>query len=80
MEDKKGWSNMEKITRKEMIDMVTKIRMGEGSDEEVAKWIMQIEQSVPHPEVLSVITRNKEGLSVEQIVDKLLNYKPIVLP
>lgn len=71
---------MNKLCREELIDLVRRIKLGEGSDEEASEWIMQIRQSVPHPEVLNVITRNKEGLSVEQIVDKLLNYKPIILP
>lgn len=71
---------MGKLGREDMIELVGKISLGEGSDEEVTNWISKIKQSVPHAEVLKVIPRNKEGLSVEQIVDKLLDYKPIILP
>lgn len=71
---------MDKLNREQLIDLVRRIRLGEGSDEEASNWIMQIEKSVPHPDALDVITRGNWDLSEEQVVDKLLNYKPTILP
>lgn len=70
---------MPKLSREELIELISKIRLGLGEDEEVEGWIMSIKQSVPHPEILNVITRNKDGLSVEGIADKLLNYQAVIL-
>lgn len=71
---------MNKLSRDELIDLVRIIGLGEGDDDEFNNWIVQINQSVPHPEALTVIMGSKEDISAERIVDKLLSYKPIVLP
>ncbi|OPZ87291.1 MAG: hypothetical protein BWY74_03434 [Firmicutes bacterium ADurb.Bin419] len=66
---------MEKLSKEDLVQMIRKIRNGEGSDEEFDKWLQEIKQSVSHPEVFNMIIRNTEGLNAEQIADQLMNYK-----
>lgn len=68
---------MEKLNKEELVEIVKRIRNGEGSDDEFDNWLQEIKQSVSHPEVFNVIIRNTEGLNVEQIVDELINYRTV---
>lgn len=70
----------DKLTREELIKLVKKMCNGEGSDDEISEWIELLEQNVPDPNVSDLIFWNNEGLTPEQIVDRAMNYKPIVLP
>ena len=58
------------LSRQEMLELVKKIRVGEGSDREVSHWIERISDSVPNREVVQTIMSG-DDLSDEEIVNKL---------
>ncbi|PEP80682.1 hypothetical protein CN581_14400 [Bacillus toyonensis] len=70
---------LKKLTREELIDLVSKIVDCEGAEEEIDEMIEVVEKNVPHPEVSDLIYWNDEDLTPEQIVDIALAYKPIQL-
>ena len=70
---------LKKLTREELTNLVNKIVECEGSEEEIDEMIEIVKRNVPHPEISDLIYWNEEELTPEQIVDKALNYKPIVL-
>ena len=70
----------QKMTREELIRLVQRIMNAEGTEEEIDAMIHLLERSVPHPEVADLIFWNKELLTAEEVVDRALSYKPIILP
>ncbi|HDR3651183.1 bacteriocin immunity protein [Bacillus sp. SM-B1] len=70
---------LKKLTREELINLVSKIVECEGTEEEIDEMIEVVERNVPHPEVSDLIYWNDEDLTPEQIVDIALAYKPIQL-
>ncbi|MGL6220073.1 MAG: hypothetical protein ACRC36_18665 [Lacrimispora sphenoides] len=69
---------MEKITKQEVTELVSKIRIGEGDDNEISEWISKISIATSNPEVIKTIMSGN-GITVEEIVEKLYSYKPIIL-
>lgn len=69
-----------KLNREELIELVKQICEAEGTEEEIDSMIDLLEQNVPHPEVSDLIFWSNEELTAEEIVDRALNYKPIILP
>ncbi|PEW83728.1 hypothetical protein CN446_31740 [Bacillus cereus] len=67
------------ITREELIILVGKIIECEGTEEGLDEMLEALERNVPHPEVSDLIYWNEKDLSLEQIVDIALAYKPIQL-
>ena len=67
---------MKKLNRDEIFVYVEKIMMGLGSDEEVAKWIEEISNSVPNRNVIGAIM---SGKTVEESVNKLYEANIIYL-
>ncbi|PEX82095.1 bacteriocin immunity protein [Bacillus cereus] len=67
------------ITREELIYLVGKIVECEGTEKEIDEMIEVVERNVTHLEVSDLIYWNDEDLSLEQIVDIALAYKPIQL-
>ncbi|APM39450.1 bacteriocin immunity protein [Clostridium kluyveri] len=70
---------LEKLTREELISLVSKIVECEGTEEEIDEMIEIVKRNVPHPEVSDLIYWNEEELTPKQIVDIALAYKPIQL-
>ncbi|URZ03550.1 bacteriocin immunity protein [Clostridium felsineum] len=70
---------IKKLTRQELISLVSKIMDCEGTEEEIDEMIEIVKNNVPHPEVSDLIYWNEEELTPEQIVDIALAYKPIQL-
>jgi hypothetical protein len=68
-----------KLKKDELIELVTKIRVVEGSEEEIDNWIDIIENETGCPEISDYIFWSEEELNPEQIVNKALAYKPTVL-
>ncbi|PGC29557.1 hypothetical protein COM11_13280 [Bacillus pseudomycoides] len=68
-----------KITREELISLVSKLVECEGTEEEIDEMIEVVGRNVPHPEVSDLLYWNVEELTPEQIVDIALAYKPIQL-
>ncbi|WP_010248496.1 hypothetical protein [Acetivibrio cellulolyticus] len=71
---------MDSLDRDGLVDLVKRIRNGEGSDKEFHNWLQEIKHSVMHPEVFNVIIRNTEGLNAEEIVDELMNFRAVRVP
>ncbi|MDK2968891.1 bacteriocin immunity protein [Lacrimispora sp.] len=69
---------MQELTRRELIELVNKIKDCDGTEEEIDNMILILEKNVPHPEVSDLIFWGEEK-TAEQIVDIALNYKPIIL-
>lgn len=70
----------QRLSREELIELVEKIRRVENSEEEIDAMLDLLEWNVPDPEVSNLIYWSKEDLTSEQIVDRALSYKPILLP
>ncbi|GFI24814.1 hypothetical protein IMSAGC011_03618 [Lachnospiraceae bacterium] len=66
-----------KMDRNELIELVKKILDCEGTEEEVDEMISKLEQNVIDPDISDYIYY--DDLTPEQIVDKALAYKPILL-
>ncbi|WP_145409960.1 hypothetical protein [Paenibacillus xylanexedens] len=69
---------MTKISKEQVSELVSKIRKGEGDDGELSEWISQISRATSNPEVIKTIMSGN-GITVEEIVEKLYSYKPIIL-
>ncbi|OIB04696.1 hypothetical protein AK95_13010 [Paenibacillus sp. LC231] len=78
MDDKKGAVH-ERLTKAQIVDLVTSLYNGEGSEKEVGEWIELLQRNVPHPDISNLIFWPEKDLTPEEIVEKALNYKPIVL-
>jgi len=70
------------MTREELIQLAKKIRYAEASSEkEMDNDIERFLSNVPHPNASDYFFNKKyEGMTLEEIVDKALSYKPIILP
>lgn len=66
------------MTREELIELITSITTVEGkSEQEIDNLIDVFIANVPHPSPTNLIYY--EDLTVEEVVDKALSYKPIQL-
>ncbi|MGG4341899.1 bacteriocin immunity protein [Paenibacillus lautus] len=70
---------MNNLTKAQILDLVTKLYNGEGSEEEVGEWIDLLQRNLPHPDISNLIFWPEVDLIPEEIVEKALNYKPIIL-
>lgn len=68
-----------KLHREELIALVQKIRESQGTEEEMHRDLALLRQAVLDPKVTDYIFWSTEELSAEQVVDKALQYKPILL-
>lgn len=68
-----------KLNREELIALVQKIMKAEGTEEELHHDIALLRQAVLDPKVTDYIFWSKEELTAEQVVDKALEYRPILL-
>lgn len=72
---------MGKLSKEELIELVKKIRNGEFEDEKERTILLErFRENVPHPEVINLMYYHKPRLTPEEIVEKALSYKPIILP
>lgn len=78
------------MTRDELIELGRQIVNGEGTEEEFAVLCELFNNNVPHPKGIGLFfypenyNTRKDDLSkykpsVEEVVDKALSYKPIIL-
>jgi hypothetical protein len=69
------------MTREELIDLARKIRNAEGNNEEEIDGNIDLFLSdVPNPQASDYFFCKKfEGMTLEEIVGKALNYRPIQL-
>ena len=66
------------MTKKELIELARKIRFAEGeSEKEMDRNIDLFLENVPDPNATKYFySKEHEGLTLEEIVDKALSYKP----
>lgn len=65
------------MKKQELIELVKRIRSGEGTEEEQDNLIEIFLENVPDPNATDYIFELEyEDLTPEQIVEKALNYKP----
>lgn len=69
---------MNKLNNEEVKELVTKISLGLGDDEDVSLWIQSIMDSVPNRNVIETIMSGEDE-TIEQIVDKLYTSNVIQL-
>ena len=78
------------MTRKELIEIGKKIIASEGTAQEIDNLFVLFNNNVPHPEGANLFfypenyNRRRDSIadykpSIEEVVDKCLSYKPIVL-
>lgn len=65
------------MKRQELIELIKKIQCSDGTEEEADYDIDLLCKSVTDPQAADYIYY--EELSVEEIADKIINYKPIQL-
>jgi len=68
------------MNRAELVTLVQRIMRGDDPEEVLAAVVSQLESAVSDPDVLGYIYYPDVEMTAEQIVDKALAYKPIVLP
>lgn len=66
-----------KMTREELIQLVEQIMKCEGTEQELDDLIFVLKRNVIDPAVTNYIYY--DDLTPEQVVDKALSYKPILL-
>ncbi len=65
-----------KLNREELIALVQKLIDNAGSEDEIAEWITQLEESVPHPAPSDLIYWSMTEPDPEEVVDAALAYQP----
>ena len=65
------------MERKELIDLIEQIKNFEGTEEEEDILLEKLQNLVLDPEISDYIYWT--DMSSEEIADKVLNYKPIIL-
>ena len=65
------------MTREELILLVDKIMKCQGSEEEIDEMMELLEKNVIDPEVSNYIFYEEN--TPEEVIDKALAYKPIIL-
>ena len=70
-------SKRRKLTRDELIILVERIQKCQGSEKEIDKMIELLKRNVTDPEVTNYIFYEEN--TPEEVVDKALAYKPIIL-
>ena len=80
----RGVVDVRDLTRDQLVELVRKIMVANGTEEEDDKLIEILEANVPHPRVLNLIYHpDAEGftadLTAEEVVDTALAYTPFAL-
>lgn len=65
------------MDRRELIELVRKIKNCEGSEEEIDDMISTLEKNISYPEITDLIFYNEK--TPQEIIDIALNYKAIQL-
>ncbi|MEU1665261.1 hypothetical protein ABZ547_16860 [Streptomyces sparsogenes] len=68
------------LTREQLIDLVARIILFDGTEEEVGRMEALFEENVPYPGAYSLIYQSDPEMTPEEIVDKALSYKAIAPP
>lgn len=72
---------MNKLSKQELKELVRGIRNREfETEKELDQLLDKFDANVPRPQASSLIYHHKPRLSDEEVVEKALTYKPIILP
>ena len=69
----------ESLGRDDLVRLVARILAAEGTEEEIAGMVTRLRRNVPDPQVSNYIFWSDPQLTPEEIVDRALAYKPILL-
>jgi len=67
------------LTREQLIELITRLSEGDGTEQEEIEWLMLVEANVLDPAVSDLIFYREPSLSPEEILEEALSYKPILL-
>lgn len=56
----------ELLTKAQIVDLVTRLYNGEGSEEEAGEWINLLQRNVPHPDISNLIFGRKKILHLRK--------------
>ena len=71
---------MNKLTKEELVQLVTKIYNCEADTEEEIEQLIDIfEQNVPYQNISNLIYGKNNKLTPEEIVEKALAHKPVII-
>ena len=70
---------MDRLTREQLLEKVQRIIDVDGSDEELERLAEEINENVPHPDILELIYDDKQTQTASEIVDAALRYAPNVI-
>lgn len=71
---------MSNLAKDDVIILINRIKKAEdASEEEFLSWISSIEHYLGYSGISDLIFYHKPELTAEEIVEKALSYKPIVL-
>jgi hypothetical protein len=69
------------MENKKLVKLVKDILdANDSSEEERHEMFLILEKNVPHPEPTNLIFHHKPKLTAEEVVEKALSYKPIIMP
>ena len=72
--------DIKRVNRAELVTIVQKLMVAEGTEEEQNEWLQIFADNVPYPQASDLIYwPDKDDQSAEEIVDEALTYKPIQL-
>lgn len=67
------------ITKEELIELVRRAKDYETYKEDTNFYVQVLKANTIMPDISDLLCYNKEKLTPEQLVEKALNYKPIIL-
>lgn len=67
------------LTKEQLLELLTKLSNGEGSEQEQDNWLRLVSANVSHPAVSDLIFCRNPSLAPEEILEQALSYKPILL-
>jgi len=68
-----------KMSREELIELVRKIARFEGAEDEIHKWVVMLKRNVNDPRVTDYIFHAKPEMTPEEVVDRALSYRPLLV-
>lgn len=70
-------------SREYLLSLINRLLVGEGTELEQDAWLMELEDSVPHPSISGLMAYPDEYFdhqpTAQEILDKALNYRAIAL-
>lgn len=66
------------MSREELIDLVERIQAALGNEAEISAWVAELQSAVPDPNIVNYVYWPDRPMSAAEIVDRAMEYKPIV--